>query len=377
MPLDKEKTLIGRNRDNDVVLTEPFVSRKHCAINRKGDDFTLEDLGSSNGTFVNGERIEKSIRLRNNDTITFGKDSPAFRFLFTPGPLGSVVGAVKGALKAALGVFRRREKPAPQEPAGDPMAESDPDTEAPAGQSCAVTRRRRTLPAVLAAAGAGLALIGFLSWIFLFRTSPSPDGSALEQGLRKLESIHGEGIFPDDSAFRAAVQKWMDRIRSDEAFQAAAEGRLEYQSMIEGILISNGLPVDYSLIVWAESQYNPKAHNYRTGAAGMWQLVPRTARAYGLRVDRQVDERLDPTRATQAAALYLKDLVSMFGKDSFLLVLAAYNAGDGAVLYGLKQIQDPVRDRNFWYLSTHALVPAETREYVLKVVALAIVSQDT
>ncbi len=376
VPLDRERTLIGRNPDNDVVLKEPFVSRKHCAINRNGDDFILEDLGSSNGTFVNGERIGASIRLRNNDAITFGKDSPSFRFIFTPGPIGSVLGAVKGAFKSVLGVFRRGERTVPQEPAGDPMAESDPDMEAPAVQSCEVTRRRITLPTLLAVAGAGLALVVFLAWVFIFRSSPSPDSSVLEQGLRRLESIHGDGIFPDDPEFRAAVQRWMDRIRSDQAFQDAAQGRLEYQDMIDGILISNSLPVDYSLIVWAESQYNPKAHNYRTGAAGLWQLVPRTARAYGLQVDRKADQRLDPERSTQAAALYLKDLVSMFGKDSFLLVLAAYNAGDGAVLYGLKQIQDPVRDRNFWYLSTHNLIPAETREYVLKVVALAIISQD-
>jgi membrane-bound lytic murein transglycosylase D len=80
--------------------------------------------------------------------------------------------------------------------------------------------------------------------------------------------------------------------------------------LIENILRRHGLPVDYSLIVWAESECDPQARNRRSGAAGMWQLIPSTARAYGLRVDRRADERLDPARSPQAAALYLKDLVA-------------------------------------------------------------------
>jgi membrane-bound lytic murein transglycosylase D len=175
----------------------------------------------------------------------------------------------------------------------------------------------------------------------------------------------------------SAVGKWIDKVKQDEALRPTLEWRMQYKDMIESTLKANNLSTDYELIVWAESLYDQKARNSRTGAAGMWQLLPSTARAYGLRVDRRVDERLNPVRATQAAALYLKDLVSIFGNDSFLLVLAAYNAGDNAVLYGLKQIEDPVRDRNFWYLYSHDLIPNETKAYVMKILALAAVEEET
>jgi membrane-bound lytic murein transglycosylase D len=197
----------------------------------------------------------------------------------------------------------------------------------------------------------------------------------VEKGLRRLEREHGAGVFPRDPAFLDAVKNWVDKTKKDTAFQSIIDRRREYKDLVEGILLGHNLPADYSLIVWAESQYEPKARNARSGAAGLWQLLPSTARAYGLRVGRQGDERLDPARSTQAASLYLNDLVAMFGKDSFLLVLAAYNAGDNAVLFGLKQIQDPVHDRNFWYMYTHNLIPAETKQYVLRIIALIIVAE--
>ena len=100
--------------------------------------------------------------------------------------------------------------------------------------------------------------------------------------------------------------------------------------------------------------------------------MPATAKQYGLQINEIVDERLDPLKCTQAAALYLKDLISIFGKQSFLLVLAAYNAGDGAILYSLKQIHDPTKDRNFWYLYKNNLIPEQTKQYVIKIVALII-----
>jgi hypothetical protein len=325
--LDKEKTFIGRNSDNDIVAEEQYVSRRHCVVFRNGSDFFLEDLKSSNGTYVNGQQIGETVLLRNNDILSLGKESPAYRFHLY----------FEFFLKAVD--FLRK-------------------------------------PLHIALIGAGVVLLlGFLSFLLFFR-SQSPGRKEVEKGLRQLERVHGGGVFPRDPAFLAAVEKWMEKVTRDEAFRSTIEQRAAYKDMIEEILRSNNLPADYSLIVWAESRYDPNARNSRTGAAGLWQLLPRTARANGLRVNRQVDERLDPARSTQAAAIYLKDLVSVFGKDSFLLVLAAYNAGDNAVLYGLKQIQDPINDRNFWYLYTHNLIPSETKQYVLKIVALAIVAEE-
>jgi predicted component of type VI protein secretion system len=64
-------TTLGRD-DCDVVLSDPEVSRRHAFVGESADGFTIEDLGSTNGTFVNGERIDGARALRSGDEIRFG-----------------------------------------------------------------------------------------------------------------------------------------------------------------------------------------------------------------------------------------------------------------------------------------------------------------
>jgi hypothetical protein len=71
-PIASEKQiLIGRSSDLDMVLVEDMVSRKHARISMQGDQIWIEDLGSTNGTFVNGEKIKRS-RLKEGDRVLIG-----------------------------------------------------------------------------------------------------------------------------------------------------------------------------------------------------------------------------------------------------------------------------------------------------------------
>src|SRR5260370_24043807 len=71
-PLKQEKEIvIGRSGEWDVVLAEDMVSRKHAKISTQGGKIVIEDLGSTNGTFVNGEKI-KHARLKEGDRILIG-----------------------------------------------------------------------------------------------------------------------------------------------------------------------------------------------------------------------------------------------------------------------------------------------------------------
>ena len=93
-------------------------------------------------------------------------------------------------------------------------------------------------------------------------------------------------------------------------------------------LRDRGLPRELAALPLVESAFEPRAVS-RAGAAGLWQLMPATARRFGLIVDASCDERFDPRKATQAALRYLYWLHGHF--RDWPLALAAYNCGEGAL----------------------------------------------
>ena len=97
-----------------------------------------------------------------------------------------------------------------------------------------------------------------------------------------------------------------------------------YREEIEDILREYELSTDFFFLALAESTCDLEAHS-KTGAVGLWQLMPATARHYGLVVNSEVDERLNWRKSTHAAARYLKHLNERFGE--FDWVIAAYSIG--------------------------------------------------
>lgn len=73
IPLHDEQLTIGRSAGNDLVLADPEVSRRHVRLVRRNDGFAIEDSGSTNGTFVNGQRISHLTLLQDGDAIDLGE----------------------------------------------------------------------------------------------------------------------------------------------------------------------------------------------------------------------------------------------------------------------------------------------------------------
>ena len=71
-PLDQDEVRLGRDLGNDITINDPEVSRHHARFLVRDESVFIEDLGSTNGTFLNGERITNPQQLRVGDTITFG-----------------------------------------------------------------------------------------------------------------------------------------------------------------------------------------------------------------------------------------------------------------------------------------------------------------
>ena len=72
--LDQEETIVGRDLANDIAISDPEVSRRHARFMRKEENYLVEDLGSTNGTFLNGERISSPQELQVGDVITLGEN---------------------------------------------------------------------------------------------------------------------------------------------------------------------------------------------------------------------------------------------------------------------------------------------------------------
>jgi peptidoglycan lytic transglycosylase D len=179
-------------------------------------------------------------------------------------------------------------------------------------------------------------------------------------------------------ANRSRVQYYMD------FFQGPARdrftiwlGRLQrYEGMVRSRFRTYGVPEDMVYLAMIESGYSNTAVS-RARAVGMWQFMAATARGYGLEVDQWVDERRDPFKATDAAARHLLALDSMFG--SWYLAAAAYNGGSGRVIRGLRRLPgetDSVSDATFFALSDRRYLRRETRDYVPKLIAAALIAKE-
>lgn len=76
--LTRLRTTLGRSARNDLWTDDPFTSRLHAEIRQRGDDFVISDLGSANGTYVNGQRLSTPVLLHDNDNIRVGETEIIF-----------------------------------------------------------------------------------------------------------------------------------------------------------------------------------------------------------------------------------------------------------------------------------------------------------
>jgi membrane-bound lytic murein transglycosylase D len=129
---------------------------------------------------------------------------------------------------------------------------------------------------------------------------------------------------------------------------------------IDEIFSRKNLPVELKYLAVIESDLKSSATS-RVGAAGPWQFMTQTAKDFGLTVNHRVDERRDFNKSTIAAAKYLKDLYNTY--NDWLLVIAAYNCGNGPVNNAIRRSGSS----NFWDLQYY--LPAESRNHVKKFIA--------
>ena len=129
-----------------------------------------------------------------------------------------------------------------------------------------------------------------------------------------------------------------------------------YMPIFEETMDRYDIPEELKVMSIIESSLNPVAVS-RAGARGLWQFMYSTAKIYGLEINSFVDERLDPFKAADAAARYLRDSYMIFG--DWNLAIASYNCGPGNVN---KAIRRSGGKKDFWEIWPY--LPRETRSYV-------------
>ena len=144
-----------------------------------------------------------------------------------------------------------------------------------------------------------------------------------------------------------------------ERYAEAIRRAWRYLPIMEQIFVSEyGLPKELTRIPFIESSFDYTAYS-SVGAAGIWQFMPRTARAHRMMVGRNVDERRDPIKATRAAAEYLRSAYNSLG--AWPLAITSYNHGVGGVRSKVRKagtsdlaaiIEDP-HERYFGFASTN------------------------
>ena len=439
-------TRVGRSPDNDIVIRgsdAAVVSLYHLEITRDRLDCRIRDLGSTNGTYLKGDRIERA-ELCAQDVIRLGNGGPEFTLVVEEAsgleldrtlviPKGMVPAAKPAAVAPAekhdalLSDAVRKARQARAEGSGGQtmMLMRDALNHALRRSS----RRFRLAIYLLVAALVLTSSYGF--WRIrqlkrektsidrqiqeietrLEKTEPTPEeadrliaqlsgyqkrAESLESNLLYRIGVHDSEVFLTHEIRKVMAEfgaegysvppEFIERVRHHiQQYQGPdrplikrtldqARGQVDTMRQMLG---EQKLPPDLAYVALVESALSSHQAS-AAGAAGPWQLTPATARALGLRVDGKVDERYDLKKSTRAGCHYLRQLILDFGSgSSVMLALAAYNLGPTRVRQAVqKTVQDPIKQRNFWYLYRARALPSETREYVPKVFAAIILGRN-
>jgi|GEM_PF-584056 hypothetical protein len=495
---------VGRSSQNTMALhsSEKSVSAHHAIIYKTGDRILLQDMESTNGTFVNNQKINEQ-QLQSGDIVGFGKSGPRLKLIVSDSELDTSASKAARFVSPESTSVRTREDEAPaffvsQEDLTmsedlsavtkvklkpprrlDSFAPGDSSRTAEfekkimhkklgssdlhdlmkdekriekiidrgnIGQTQASMLRTMhgaskkmqrqwllILAAVLAVSITGMAFFAIRAFQYkslvsrgltlratldnyeerIARANKNPEGNkreldsliaALDKTKEELAQVKGNVRQSDFGKFYSdPMEKTIDEVlmrfgETDYHIPREMVDRVKYHigvysgplhstiakyilrkekyfPMLRKVFRATNLPEDLAYVSMLESGFNTRALSH-CGARGLWQFMPETGRRYGLRVETLVDDRLDPEKATYAAAKYFKELIGIFGgKSSLMLAMAAYNAGEGRVVGALRKIDNPMRNRDFWYIYRMGYLAEETNEYIPRVISLLIISE--
>jgi len=142
----------------------------------------------------------------------------------------------------------------------------------------------------------------------------------------------------------------------------------KYMKLARTIFAQEGVPLDVTWLGQVESAWQPRVVSW-AAASGLWQFIPGTGRAYGLKQTAYIDERNSYEQATRASARHLKDLSKRYN-GNWELAMAAYNTGAGNIDRAISR----TGSANFWMI--YPYIAQETRNYVPNILAVILIAKN-
>ena len=195
----------------------------------------------------------------------------------------------------------------------------------------------------------------------------------IAQKIQQIYATHLKPAVNNNGTIPLVENKWvLDEIKSFQTrerkyFEESYKRSGLFRPMIVKELTDAGLPEALSWLPLIESGFKIRALS-RAKALGLWQFIRTTGFRFGLKLDKYVDERMDPPKATRAAVQYLSELHDFFG--DWTTALASYNCGEMRVQNVIRAQKIDYLD-NFWDLFNN--LPYETARFVPRFIATLLI----
>jgi len=209
-------------------------------------------------------------------------------------------------------------------------------------------------------------LIAFIP-LYLYALAFNPNDA------KKIEVLNHFDISPSFLNDPYLHDMYVERKRDCllNGFANSSENADIFIPMLSSLIAQSDLPAEFLFIVLAESGLDTLATSSK-GASGLWQFMPETGKIHGLAITQYVDERRDHIKSTRAAISYLSQLHRQFGK--WYLAIIAYNCGDGKLASAIRKARS--NDLQVLASPTKGYIPAESRRYIRRIIALALLASD-
>lgn len=188
--------------------------------------------------------------------------------------------------------------------------------------------------------------------------------------IKLLRTFDINPSFLNDSRLNIISEQKRTLSKNRYFFKTMSEAYI-FIPLVKQIISDADIPSEILYLAMAESNFSTRAYSKKK-ASGMWQFMPYTGRLYGLKVDEYVDERRDLVKSTKAAVRYLGYLNKKFGK--WYLAAIAYNCGEGRLRKAIRKAGTD--DLEVLLDDKKKYIPAESRRYIRKIIALALLGND-